>query len=137
MRVTDRRLAEAVAVHEASHYVVGSVLGCRPSRVVARADGGHVRLERTPDPWTPKGCRDAVAVHLAGGLGETMRFGVPVLSARSDHEKTTRALARFEHAGQLRMQREGIELAARVLRARWDLVEAIALEVLEHGAWPR
>jgi hypothetical protein len=137
-----------VAVHEASHWVVGDALGCRPTSATVDGDRGRCwfavgRHRRTLDE-----IGDELAVDIAGRVGELLAAGddlrdLPYAALlgleRFEGQDNTRrdydeAAARLLGSDELlegswwidRALPEAAAKAGRILKARWAEVSRIA-----------
>ena len=140
----DWYLAEAAAVHESGHFVVGLELGLSP--MSARTDGrgsGTTKFRKLPDDLdlrSREGAARVVAMTLAGGLAEYIAFGTPVRQARSptsDHARATMVLMGLPtQAERIEVQSEAISSACRILHRRWADVTLIAEQIRDGArAW--
>lgn len=131
---------EAVAVHEGSHYAAARHLGLSPESCRINATGGVTRIVAEGGARsTPEGCLRLLSFLFAGRLGELLHFGwSPLEDGRSSDDRAANALlAPYPLHTAARMQSQAMDAAAGALRERWELVEAIAEELLRHGAFPR
>jgi hypothetical protein len=127
---------EAVALHEAAHYIVALALRMNPRRASLNADGGgHVQC-RT-NLCTLQDRRRYLAVLFAGMLAEHMEHGTSIAhpSHRIDHIDATRILQAWPREQRVGVQRKAMNAAAGVLRRRWQDVEIIRDELLDTGTW--
>jgi purine-nucleoside phosphorylase len=133
------QLDEALCVHEASHYVCARGVGLQAERcsVDERGDGLAWYSYAVRELTTETGRTKLIAVALAGGIGERLRFGREVLGeSASDRRKASELLMReVDQPKRFAVQSAAIDLATNALRARWDLVEAIAAELQDKGVW--
>jgi hypothetical protein len=126
---------EACAFHEAGHYTVAREMGFDP--VSCRADGlGSGRTRYTcpeHDRHTYDGRRKLLSVIFAGLLAEHMQFGMWPNEHAGDHRAATEVALTIPKEIRARVEREQMHEAARILRSRWGLVEAVAERLRDGG----
>ena len=92
-----------------------------------------------PDRRGYTGRRRLLSVLFAGELAERLRFGVAVneRGLTGDDRAANELLSSIPREIRLRIQTEQMDEAARTLRERWELVEAIAEHLRDGGTFGR
>ena len=143
--VVEPDVGAIAAVHESSHAVCALAKNRRAVRVsiVSTPEHDGISLTSSPslggDDWKAN-LRDEIVVFVAGRVGERLHFGT-ANPLRSDHDyRHARAAGQLIVGGRDPHSPEVVALVAeaeveaeRILRARWDLVSAIALRLVERG----
>jgi hypothetical protein len=99
-----------VALHEASHWVVGDALGCRPTSATVDGDLGRCWFAVGRHRRTLEAIAEELVVDLAGLVGELIAAGDDLRDLPYD---VLLGLERFEDQGNSRLDYE--QAAARLL----------------------